>query len=173
MPQYKAIFVARSDGQPFTELENGRSEANAPTPEQLSKELKADPKTGTKCYDYYRRLSPKDAKHIDWRWKLGAMWAQKMGTEEMKRKILFFLPSKIVSNILQKTPQITSLPIYQNTTFSMNISRLSQMMGRLLSRQRRTRVVDTTGKMHTSMVTQQAGEKDIEAQPNLYIICSF
>lgn len=86
MPQFKAIFVARSDGLASIKLPNGRFEANAPTPDQLSKELKTDPKTGTQCFDYYRKLSTKDAKHVDWRLKLGAMWAQQRGNEEMKRK---------------------------------------------------------------------------------------
>jgi hypothetical protein len=86
MPQFYPIYCARSDGVKSTKIAHGRTEENAPTADQLSKELKTDPKTGTKCYDYYRELTEGDAKHIDWRLKLGAMWASVRGDESMKSK---------------------------------------------------------------------------------------
>jgi len=79
MPQFHVIYCARSDGLKATKLEE-----NGPTPDQLSKELKTDPKTGAKCYDYYRELNENDAKHIDWRLKLGAMWVSVRGDDHMK-----------------------------------------------------------------------------------------
>jgi hypothetical protein len=85
MPKYLAIFCSRSDGVQAVTLANGKSEENGPTTEQLSKEIKKD-KAGS-CYDYYRELQPTDAKHIDWRLKLGAMWAKERGDENMKSKL--------------------------------------------------------------------------------------
>jgi hypothetical protein len=90
MPQFHTIYCARSDGAKAIRLPGGRFEENAPTPDQLSKELKVDKKTSAKCYDYYRELSENDAKHIDWRLKLGAMWASARGSEEHKSKGILF-----------------------------------------------------------------------------------
>jgi len=89
MPQYLAVFCSRSDGVKAVTLPNGRSETNGPTAEQLSKEIKRD-KAGS-CYDYYRELQPTDSKHIDWRLKLGAMWARERGDDHMKSRVIFCL----------------------------------------------------------------------------------
>jgi hypothetical protein len=75
--RFYAIYCARSDG--------AKAE-NSPTADQLSKDLKTDIKTGTQCYDYYRELTENDAKHIDWRLKLGAMWASIRGDADMKSR---------------------------------------------------------------------------------------
>jgi hypothetical protein len=91
MPKYFGLFCARSDGVKVVNLANGKFEENGPTPEQLSKEVKKD-KAGS-CYDYYRELQSTDAKHVDWRLKLGAMFARERGDTNMKSKL--FLKMKL------------------------------------------------------------------------------
>jgi hypothetical protein len=84
MTQFKVLYALRTDGLTETRLKNGKTETNEPTLDQLSTDLKTDPKTGARIQDYYRLLKEGDAKHNDWRIKLGAMYAKYCGTEEMK-----------------------------------------------------------------------------------------
>jgi hypothetical protein len=75
MPQLNLLYATRSDAKTHTRLANGQQEENAPTPEQLSRDLKKDQKTGAKVYNYLRELKPEDQKHFDWRHKLGMLLA--------------------------------------------------------------------------------------------------
>lgn len=77
MARFYPLYVRRSDGVLETVGKNKKREKNEPLPEQL--DAKPDSKGVS---DYYRPLSRDDAKHLDWRRKLGGMLIREIGTKE-------------------------------------------------------------------------------------------
>jgi hypothetical protein len=66
---YLAVVVARSDGmRTYTSKSTGVEVLNEPTKDQQNKTPREDG-----YHDYYRKVSPEDTKHADWRRKL-AHW---------------------------------------------------------------------------------------------------
>jgi hypothetical protein len=77
MARFKPIYVRRSDGRPEGLGKGKRKERNEPTPDQLD----ASPdKHGVS--DFYREVAPDEAKHLDWRRKLGGMLVRELGVDE-------------------------------------------------------------------------------------------
>lgn len=82
MGRFLPLYVRRSDGKLETVNTHKRKELNQPTPEQL--DMKADA-NGTS--DYYREVPMDEAKHLDWRRKLGGMLARELGWSDSGRFI--------------------------------------------------------------------------------------
>lgn len=75
MARFHPLYVRRSDG--VLEGTQKKREKNEPTADQL------DPTPDKKgVSDYYRLLSKNDAKHLDWRRKLGGMLIREVGGKE-------------------------------------------------------------------------------------------
>ncbi|KAL1304518.1 hypothetical protein AAFC00_003504 [Neodothiora populina] len=74
MGRFLPLYVRRSDGKLETLNSHKRKEGNQPTTEQLDSSPDA---TGTS--DYYRTVALEEAKHLDWRRKLGSMLARELG----------------------------------------------------------------------------------------------
>lgn len=74
MAPYYPLTVARSDGEPTVPTKQGVKEPNQPTEEQMSD--KPDVAGNVDCY---KKLGIEDAKHIDWRRKLGGMMMHLLG----------------------------------------------------------------------------------------------
>lgn len=77
MARFHPLYIRRSDGVLETVGRDKKKEKNEPTAEQL--DAKPDAKGVS---DYYRPLSRDDAKHLDWRRKLGGMLIQEIGSKE-------------------------------------------------------------------------------------------
>ena len=73
MARFYPLYVRRSDGRLEIVAKGKRKEINQPTDEQLDQ--KPDHKGVS---DYYREVAPEEAKHLDWRRKLGGMLAREM-----------------------------------------------------------------------------------------------
>lgn len=74
------IFAHRSDGR--TVVNNkGTPIRNGPTESQLDRKANADGQA-----DYYRLIPKEDAKHVDWRKKLGGMLVREIGKKEDQEK---------------------------------------------------------------------------------------
>ena len=79
---YRLVYSARSDGVLHV-AKGSKKEENAPTDAQL--DTKPDARG---VVDYYKMLEPGDAKHIDWKRKLGGMLMREIGDEEHRGKCL-------------------------------------------------------------------------------------
>ena len=88
MPRFFPLYVRRSDGKSEI-VSKKKSEPNGPTQDQLDR--KADTNGMS---DFYREIPEEEAKHQDWRRKLGWMLIKEIGGEEHKDKscILAALP---------------------------------------------------------------------------------
>ena len=73
MARFYPLFVRRSDGRLEVIARGKRKEINQPTDEQLDQR---PDKNGIS--DYYREVASDEAKHLDWRRKLGGMLAREM-----------------------------------------------------------------------------------------------
>jgi hypothetical protein len=71
--QFYPIFTTKSDGQHVVNVKN-RPLRNGPSEEQLDEKPNAHGQR-----DYYREIPKDDAKHIDWRKKLGGMLLRELG----------------------------------------------------------------------------------------------
>jgi len=73
MGAFQILYLQRSDGKIEIRGRLGTKEKNEPLPAQL------DPTPGKDgISDYYRALSEDDAKHLEWRRKLGGMLAREI-----------------------------------------------------------------------------------------------
>jgi hypothetical protein len=80
MNQFQFVFTTKSDGLDIVNIKN-RPVRNGPSEEQLNDKPNAQ---GQK--DYYREILKDDAKHIDWRKKLGGMLLREMGGKPYEGK---------------------------------------------------------------------------------------
>ncbi|KAK7527109.1 transcription-silencing protein Clr2-domain-containing protein [Phyllosticta citriasiana] len=89
MTPYWPIYIRRSDGK--SELSGGKKrEKNEPTPEQLD-----DKPNANGISDFYRPILENEAKHLDWRRKLGGMLLRELsqsGEHQHKAAILAHFP---------------------------------------------------------------------------------
>ncbi|EKG20961.1 hypothetical protein MPH_01718 [Macrophomina phaseolina MS6] len=67
MTRYYPLYIRRSDGKLET-VHGKKKEKNEPTPDQLN-----DTPDSNGVSDYYRPIAEDEAKHLDWRRKLGGM----------------------------------------------------------------------------------------------------
>ena len=77
MTTFNILYLRRSDGKLEVVTRNRQKERNEPTKEQLD----ATPNSKG-VSDYYRPLGQNDAKHLDWRKKLGGMLVRQIGGTE-------------------------------------------------------------------------------------------
>lgn len=77
MARFYPLYVRRSDGQLVIMEKKGRRESNTPTDEQMDQR---PDRNGVA--DFYREVGPTDAKHMDWRRKLGGMLAREIGVKD-------------------------------------------------------------------------------------------
>lgn len=77
MGRFFPLYLRRSDGKLETLNAHKRKEANQPTAEQFNG---APDASGTS--DYYRSVAIDEAKHMDWRRKLGSMLARELGLSD-------------------------------------------------------------------------------------------
>ena len=82
MARFYPVYVRRSDGKVEIVSKSKRRERNEPTDEQLDQ--KPD-KNGVS--DYYREVSPDEAKHLDWRRKLGGMLARELDHKDKNAQL--------------------------------------------------------------------------------------
>jgi len=73
MARFYPVYCRRSDGKAEVLGKGRRRETNLPTEEQLDQRPN---KNGVS--DYYREVAPDEAKHLDWRRKLGGMLAREV-----------------------------------------------------------------------------------------------
>ncbi|KAL1617773.1 hypothetical protein SLS56_010837 [Neofusicoccum ribis] len=74
MTRYYPLYVRRSDGKLET-VHGKKKEKNEPTPEQLN-----DTPDSSGVSDFYRPIAEDEAKHLDWRRKLGGMLMRELAT---------------------------------------------------------------------------------------------
>lgn len=99
------IYVRRSDGKAATATRGKREEHNRPTEDQMNQK----PDTNG-VSDYYREVQPDEAKHIDWRRKLGGMLARELqrrdqGTPMNYQCHAFSLTITDIGHILVQFPE--------------------------------------------------------------------
>jgi hypothetical protein len=80
MNPFYPIFATKSDGQEIVNIKS-RPLRNGPSEAQLDDKPNAQ---GQK--DYYREIPKDDAKHIDWRKKLGGMLLREIGEKPYEGK---------------------------------------------------------------------------------------
>ena len=73
MARFYPLYCRRSDGKLEVVVKGKRRERNDPTDDQLDQR---PDKHGIS--DYYHEVSPNEAKHLDWRRKLGGMLAREL-----------------------------------------------------------------------------------------------
>lgn len=76
MARFYPLYVRRSDGRLEVTEKSGQRETNAPTDEQLDQQ---PDRNGVA--DFYKEVTPSEAKHMDWRRKLGVLLAREMGVK--------------------------------------------------------------------------------------------
>ena len=77
MPPYYPLICHRTDGQFEVATRSGVKEVNQPTAEQMN-----DTPDANGNVDCYKKLDTEDAKHVDWRRKLGGMLMHLLGGKE-------------------------------------------------------------------------------------------
>jgi hypothetical protein len=82
MARFYPLYVRRSDGKLEVVARGKRTETNQPTDEQLDQ--KPD-RNGIS--DYYREVGVDEAKHLDWRRKLGGMLAREMDFKDKNAQL--------------------------------------------------------------------------------------
>ena len=82
MTRFFPLYVRRSDGRVEALLKGKRKELNQPTDDQLDQR---PDKNGIS--DYYREVSIDEAKHLDWRRKLGGMLAREMDWKDKNAQL--------------------------------------------------------------------------------------
>ena len=82
MTRFYPVYCRRSDGRVEALVKGKRKELNQPTDEQLDQ--KPD-KNGVS--DFYREVSPDEAKSLDWRRKLGGMLAREIGWRDKNTQL--------------------------------------------------------------------------------------
>lgn len=82
MTRYYPLYVRRSDGKLET-VHGKKKEKNEPTPDQLN-----DKPDSNGVSDFYRPIADEEAKHLDWRRKLGGMLMRELASSspEHQRK---------------------------------------------------------------------------------------
>lgn len=82
MARFYPVYALRSDGKLETIAKGKRRELNEPTPEQLDQKRN---KNGVS--DYYREVPASEAKHLDWRRKLGGMLAREVKWQDKNAQL--------------------------------------------------------------------------------------
>ena len=77
MAPYYPLLICRSDGQFEVATRSNVKEVNQPTAQQMD-----DTPDANGNVDCYRKLEVDDAKHVDWRRKLGGMLMHLFDCEE-------------------------------------------------------------------------------------------
>ena len=77
MAPYYPLICHRTDGQFEVATGSGVTEVNQPTAEQMN-----DTPDANGNVDCYKKLDIEDAKHVDWRRKLGGMLMHLLGGKE-------------------------------------------------------------------------------------------
>jgi hypothetical protein len=79
---YFPLTVHRTDGQLEVALRSGEMEPNRPTAQQMD-----DTPDANGNVDCYKKLEADEAKHVDWRRKLGGMLMHLLGGKEHAGKL--------------------------------------------------------------------------------------
>ncbi len=95
MAPYYPLLICRSDGQTEVATRSNVKEANQPTAQQMD-----DTPDTNGNIDCYRKLEVDDAKHVDWRRKLGGMLMHLLGGKEHAGK----------SHLVTLSPSTTDFP---------------------------------------------------------------
>lgn len=82
MTLFYPIYVRRSDGQAATTSRGKREEPNRPTEEQMDQRPDANGVS-----DFYREVPSDEAKHVDWRRKLGGMLARELQRKDAGKSL--------------------------------------------------------------------------------------
>jgi hypothetical protein len=103
MAPYYPLTIHRSDGQFEVATRSGMKEVNQPTSQQMN-----DTPDANGNVDCYKKLEVDEAKHVDWRRKLGGMLMHLLGGKAhagMLHSLQSFMPWHTTARI--GVPQLT------------------------------------------------------------------